>query len=371
MNTIRRRAYTLVELLAVTFIIVLLVSAAVPAFNAISKSSSATQADTFLRLGLASARNAAIASAGPMRAAGAVDAVGFSSIAGAGVLPELEGDTAAAVFYDRGGRVQIRMYREVGWLRGVDGVARPVFAPDPTADVFTLPRYFQVSGLAVPRMVDADTDGGAPYTWYADTRYDPAEANWVFPETDFYDRTVGDDGRKRQTFIVRFNAVTGELSTDDRQVLLWAPSPEISFRASGIWRERNFRPDRNPDQRKVVRNILLGLREGPVANFGPDRERLIGDISTDTVLARPVRQLALYDVRQLAPAVRRQGAPPGFQGVDRGTGCLYRSPTGNNPPEPLYDVAVQANRAMPEVADFYIIDRYSGLAVRLDREETP
>ena len=207
----------------------------------------------------------------------------------------------------------------------------------------------------------------AIYAWYDDARYDPDDANWVFPETDFYDRTVGNDGEQRQTFIVRFTAVTGEISTDDRQVILWDPSPDISFRNSGIFSERTLRPDRNPDQRRIARGILLGLRDSGTLTAA-QREQLIGDIATDTVLARPVRQLAMYDVRSLASEVRRgPGIPPGFSGVDKGTGCLYRSPPAGNAPEPLYDAAAKVNQVIGEVADFYLVDRYSGQVIRLNR----
>lgn len=333
-----RRAFTLVELLAVTVIIVLLIGVAVPAFSSMLKSSAASIADSNLRVGLAASRDIAIRS--------------------------LDGRHSAAVFvFEPGGKASIIACADVGSYTDASGVERSVFVPDPTIEPFVLPTPFLVRGLAPTGSWSpgADDDDKDAVVWYGDNRYRSNELSWVLPETGFYDRFEGDEGFRRQTFMVRFKAGTGEVAVGRRdEALVYLPSPEIEFRRTGPWNQIEYRPDRRSDHQRLVRAAL----NDPGLNAA-DLEQLLGDEASDTVLARPVGQIALYDVRELARMLRKNGTSSAR--VDKQTGSLYAGVVGQSPTLVAdFVLAAQVNAAIPQVAQLFTIDRYSGSTLRLE-----
>ncbi|MCC6284305.1 MAG: type II secretion system protein [Phycisphaerales bacterium] len=333
----RRSAYTLVEVLAVVVIIGLLVAASVPAFNAMAKSSNAALADTQLRLAVSAARDAAIQS--------------------------LDGRDAAAVFfYDPNGRISVEVHRDVGTVTDSFGRSRSIFARDPAFETVQLPRRQHVVGLAPPASIVSSSDSD-PYTWYSAGRYPTDETSWVFPETGFYDPETADEGPYRSTFMVRFEAVTGAISTESGEALVYAPSPEIDFRQGAPFNVASRRPDRNPDHLRLVRTMA-----SDVTMTAAVRERLIGDLATDTVLARPVRTIALYHVSDMVKAIRASGATV-LRGVDTVTGCLYTGWRRNDTPRPDFAWASELANAISEedAAELYFVDRYTGSLSHLAR----
>ncbi len=337
--------FTLIELLGVMAIIVVLVAISVPAFNGMLASSRASLADGALRSALVQARDAA--------------------------LQSIDGqDSAAVFFFEPGGKVSIVVCTEAGALAGVGidrrRMTRDVFVADPTYEVQTLPPFFHVNGLVRANQIDENaTDDRVLGGWYSTTRYARRQVNWVFPETGFFIDDVDEyeQGAKRQTFLVRFQARTGELDLSEREALVYAPSVTLE-RSNDPFDIAAFRPDRKSDHKRMIRQ-LLNVPDGGGFNSA-DRQKLIGDISTDTVLVRPVREVALYDLRELVRELRaeRVGA---FTGIDRGTRSLYRSPAQGGEMTPEIDprLVEEVNRLLPRVAEIFSIDRYSGTARRM------
>lgn len=332
-----RGAYTLVEVLAVVVIIGLLVAASVPAFNSMAKSSNAALADAQLRLAVGAARDAAIQS--------------------------LDGRDAAAVFFfDPNGRISIEVHRDVGTVVDQFGRSRAIFARDPAFETVQLPRRQHVVGLAPPASIVSSSDGD-PYTWYSANRYPTDETAWVFPETGFYDPEAADEGPYRSSFMVRFEAVSGAISTESGEALVFAPSAEITFRQGAPFNVASRRPDRNPDHLRLVRTMA-----SDTTITAPVRERLIGDLATDTVLVRPVRTLAMYHVSDMVKAMRTAGAT-GLRGADTVTGCLYTGWQRTDAPRPDFAWAAELADAISEedAAELYFVDRYTGSLSRLAR----
>ncbi|MBL8764032.1 MAG: prepilin-type N-terminal cleavage/methylation domain-containing protein [Phycisphaerae bacterium] len=288
MRTTSNRAFTLTELLVVISIIVLLIAVALPAFNAMLYSSESAMAEATLKGSVGAARDAAIRS-------------------GAG------NDCAAVFLYEPGGRISVVACERVGVLNDQDlgnggTVRREVFVPLAGFEAATLPKNFTVRGYAPAGSVDKN--------WYeisngsGGLRYPLGQAAWVFPETGFYDKTAAQDAGRRQTFMVRFEGGTGLLKASANQAaLVVAPRPSTTNRlVTAAWQ----RVDRASDLRRWALRVLAepGIPDAV-------RRQLIGDISGDTALARPVSQLALCDERWLA---RTLGVR-----VDKATGCLYQS----------------------------------------------
>ena len=151
------------------------------------------------------------------------------------------------------------------------------------------------------------------------------------------------------------------------------PSPSLAFRAAGVWGDH--RADEATDLAVFARR-LLSKRASPTA---ADLRRLLGNEATDTILLRPVTELALYDERRLARAV-------GARGLNRDTRTIYRSsdspefdpqlfggpPNGDQVAE---DIALwlvggldgPGGTKVQSDARLYTMDRYQGLL----REITP
>ncbi len=362
-----RRAYTLAELLVVISIFVLVLAIAVPSFSSLLYSTERSQAENQIGVALGAARSAASSSEGL-------------------------GDSAAVFFYDPGtGRTRIGIFIQVGQMQDVDPndttrtIARDVFVPLPAFQAIQMPRYWMVRGYAPPGSIDAGT-ANAMNGWYeqiAGRAYDKTTGNWVFPETGFYDEDKSGSGASRQTFMVRFDAGTGALSTSKRQpALVVDVSPSRVFRTGSPYGVQAFRLDTPEDLAGQVRRLLASRTDFGTTLKGQQltRQKLLGDESTDTVLARPVAELAFYDERRLASAV-------GARGLNAVTGCLYGDPANPRsiPIKPTIDTSlvktndVELSRTINEWlqgtgnstvlsdAKIFTIDRYLGQA----REVTP
>ncbi len=315
-TTRRPFAFTLVELLVVISIFVLILAIGVPAFSSLLYSSDQSLAENALKQGLTAARDAAARSPAGQ-------------------------DAAAAFFYDQR-HLSIVPVRFVGTTReptavGTPGsfITREVFAPIPGMAPVQLPEGWMVRAYSPPGRL-SDTAAIAQ-EWYEDT-YNANNArvtHWLFPETSFFDTDDGEDGEDRQTFIVRFEGATGRLRTGDpAAVLILTPSPGTSFREQAPW--ANFRADREADPARFVRRV-------GAANLNlNDRARLLGDVSSDTVLAKPLSQLAVYSERRLAAAVGAR--------IDDTTGCLYQSGV-----DPQY--VVPASATLRDDIDRWLEDR--------------
>lgn len=304
-----RRGFTMLELMVVAAIFVLLLTLAIPAFSNLLYSSEQSLAENSLRMGLSAARD------GAARGAQGDDAV-------------------AAFFYDPATGYTIVPYTRAGVI--VDdfppGSSRPPGMHPPLREVFVpiagyepvyLPRGWMIRGYAAPHaLTDAwYGDSGTPYASTAVR----SRGQWLFPETSFYlqnndlaSPAQADAGRKRQTFMLRFQGGTGALlPVDNREVLLLAPAPTQSFRGQAPFNSNNgaWRADLEGDGMRLVRRILASTLSDA------DKRRLLGDISTDTVLAKPVAHIAMCNERALANALSRT-----FAGtrVDSSTGSLYR-----------------------------------------------
>ncbi|MFZ4431365.1 MAG: hypothetical protein ACOYPS_13560, partial [Phycisphaerales bacterium] len=205
--------FTITELLVVIVIFVLVIGIAIPAFTSMVQSSERSLAENQLRVGLSSARDAAIQSPAS--------------------------DAAAVFFFQPGGRVSIVPCISVGFLEddensrgtatGRRGVSREVFVPLATAAPIQLPRNWGIRAYT-----PANTVGGTDVAatgdangWYdslaAGTTSPAADGHWLFPETNFINpaaANAGATGWQRQTFMVRFRNGTGELDAGNRALAL-------------------------------------------------------------------------------------------------------------------------------------------------------
>jgi type II secretory pathway pseudopilin PulG len=354
--------FTLTELLVVIGLVVLLLALAVPAVTSIIRSSDRTQAEAQLRLALAAARDAAIASGSSPNAQG-------------------EGDAAAVFFYDESRQISIAVYRQAATITDrvqesagdlpQNLIERDIFVPVPGFDPLRLPRGWGVRGYAPAGTIDDGNVNSQWNGWYESPRgrgpFDPNRGNWVFPETHFFSpgQIETDSGQRasaepgsgagpglaqigaiggsgsvfRQTFMVRFEAGTGELAVANRrQALILAPSRAVGFRER-FNPYRDYRIDRATDLGLFVRQVLAP-RSGQSPLFrtpeeaARTRRQLIGGESIDSVLARPITELALYEERLLSAGI-------GAAALNPATGTVYGN--RNNlrawPAAPAYDIS--------------------------------
>lgn len=294
--------FTLVELLVVISIFVLLLALAVPAFSGMMYSSEQALAANQLRTGLSAARDAAIRSPAGL-------------------------DAAAVFTYEPGGRLSIIACVKTGelWEPPTAGsrttVKRELFVPVPTMEPVQLPRGWMVRGYAAPNTIDNE--------WYETTYPNTTEraaGNWVFPETGFFDTDSGNaqnmaaDGRDRQTFMVRFEGGTGKLRRGDwTAALVLLPSP-AAFRTTGPF--ATYRADREADAARFVRRVLNAPAAGAGSLTPQQKAQLLGDASSDTVLVKPVGQVAVYSEAKLAGAVNSR--------LNADTGTIYERPQASN-----------------------------------------
>ena len=291
-----RRAYTIVELLVVIVIGALLLGIAVPAFQSILSSSKQSMAQNSLQQAIYAARDVAVGNLGG-------------------------GDSAAVFFYDTNRGLSVGVYEKVGSFDddsdngGV--VQRDVFVPVSTVDAVQLPPGYMVRGFTLGTVL-RDEDWYKELKDYAPTSggiqpgggSDRGPGAWVFPETDFYDPTRQDDGQDRQTFMVRFTAGSGEISRDTTSAVILDPRPSSLNRSpTGELEPVN----QAEDLRSWAVRAVTTLDPAVVAA----RPTLLGNRSSDTVLARPVTDIALY--REL-----RMGQMLGLRGLNRKTGTIYK-----------------------------------------------
>lgn len=350
----RRVGFTLAELLVVISLVVILVAIAVPSFASLLASQERTQAENQLRVGIASARDAALRAS--------------------------VGRDAAAVFFfnPRTGRTRIVPCVQVGTIQDVspggsrqnpdDIRERDVFVPVPTESPLELPGGWTVRGYAPPGTVDVD---GITTGWYSGGKYAELAGNWVFPETGFADFTDPRDGRERSTFMVRFEGGTGGLavgSTGDAIVV--DLSPRNSFRNAAPF--SRFRLDQSADLAADVRRMVSPRPDFDEIGGNPqDLLSMLGWGSIDVVLARPLTQIALADERRLASAI-------GANGLNRVTNSLYGNTAGTIPESAAIDASlfrtagrpaevvtlwnayIEGRGNVPSEARVFTMDRYSG-----------
>jgi len=311
--------FTIIELLVVITLIVILILIAVPSFQTMIYSSEEGMAESQLRNAIRAARDVAIRSTGG-------------------------NDGAAVFFYEPGGRLTVLPCVKVGeisdWTSAADvGQAnstnitrREVFAAAPGFAPALLPRYWMVRGY-----VSANSFTNA---WFSSTpanlttNTDTAtrsQRNWVFPETGFFNQDANNDGFHRSTFMVRFQAGTGAIvgsSTEPALVLAPRNSTQNLFTYAAPFDTPVAGRDGASDPVGFVRTWLAK----PVANGGADIKRhVIGRVSSDMVLARPVMELAMYNEQKLAAAFRVR--------LDSVTNSIYVDPanTSVNPSSvPMY-----------------------------------
>lgn len=314
---IARRGFTVIELLVVITIVVIVVLIALPRFARMLEDQQEQLAVNLLRVAMKAGRDAAMASAG-------------------------DEDTAIVFFYrpgntrgQLGGRLVMAPYVKIGTFQDdpsrlnagpapngsiVEGVRRDVFVPYDGGESIVLPRNWMARGYAPPNsMPDPQstepTDPGA--NWYdagdGGNRYTWTEGNWVFPETDFYDLRDDRAGNNRQTFMVRFKAVTGEVVVNPNDpVLIVDVRPYYEGLDANSTRRLYDAYDRNAfmsrllDESGPARQLILGRNQNNAS----------ATLSSHVVLARPVRQIALNDETRLAASLGVE--------INRDSGCLYR-----------------------------------------------
>jgi prepilin-type N-terminal cleavage/methylation domain-containing protein len=331
-----RRGFTLVELLVVIAIFVLLLAISVPAFSSMMRSSSESLAENSLKIALSIARDAA--SRNP-----------------AGQ------DAAAVFFYDPQTRhTSVLACTSVGVLLDATAVVSPppiststvpreVFVPVTGYEAVQLPRGWNVRGYAPAGTVDAD--------WYEDTYLAAGlqtRGNWLFPETDFLDAEDGADGQHRQTFMVRFEGGTGLLKMSDlSSVLVYSTVNGSQFRTAMPWSAHRG------DQTDNLERFVRGVMATPLATLNlADRRKLIGNQASDTVLAKPVGQLAVYDEQRLLSSVRVRPDP--------GTGTMYQDPAQMGSPAPAFVSTVSAPQTLNDLNAWI-----EGRLVGADGEDVP
>lgn len=284
------RAFTLIELLVVVIIGIITLLIAIPAFNGLVNSQKGDTSVNLVQGAVRAARDLASRSA--------------------------TGEDTAAVFaYEPGGRLQILIAVRAGELIDLDSqgreVARDVFVPVPGSEAVELPAGWMVRGWAPPGMINAE--------WYAtqpgQLRFNTSLGAWVFPETGFYDHIQSTNSRDRNTFMVRFQGGTGQLTSGDtRLALVVMVRPSTAQRPVANLPQWT-RPDLvttgptqpgsgAPDLRRWAARVLGSADfngDGVVNAQDNDlRRQVLGARSTDVVRARSVDLIAAYDELRLA-----------------------------------------------------------------------
>ncbi len=339
-----RTAFTLVEVLVVIVIGLIILTISVPVFQTIIDSSDRSLAINSLQTAVQAAQDIA--------------------------LEGREGEDGAIVFLvDDNGRlsmipaVKIGTYREPylappGDLGSqsfdYDYVVMEVFSPLDSGSSIQLPESWFVRGYAsvgsmIDRFVPADINGGRSIAiWYNSPLYGGSDVNsaikdeghWVFPETNLFakdaqhvggDPVTGNLGAMqsqfrspRQSFMIRFDGRTGELSRSTAPALFIDPrlSRERPFGDQPAIEDQWKRVDLSESTRR------WGIRMLSVADTDSNgspwtngdqftRSLWLGNISHDTVLVKSVTRIALYNEQDLARDL-------GARGLNQVTGTLYK-----------------------------------------------
>lgn len=333
-----RPAFTLVELLVVISLFVLLLAIGIPAFASLLRSGERSLASNALATAVRAARDIAQRSEG--------------------------GDGALVFTMEPGGRVAMVPSIMVGRLQDQDSagntVERDVFVPHPLFRASQLPSGWTVRGMASAGLIDPD--------WYGDDREENAyrvsgstptndEAEWLLPETGFYtgngigrekgqspqDPDRPDNGRKRQTFMLRFANGTGELTASPRGSIAVLPILPIGpneqtpeDRALRIAGREFLRARDAQDVRVWAERILNDPVFALNARNRALRRQLLGDESVDTALAKALPLVSLANERELVADLSRGRFDNGKQArleLDRETGSLYSADSSENAPK--------------------------------------
>ena len=321
-----RAAFTLVELFVVIAIALIILAVSLPAFNAMAANAKRSLAQNMLRQGVTLGRD-----------------VSVQSVRG--------GDGAAVFLFDPdSGTIRIVAAELVGTiLDTADGnptqtVERDVFAPVAAGEMIELPKFWSVRGYAPARFTTSSGGGPGfanPDDWYDSDMYADANAwlrgHWVYPEDGFYDRTLARTvptnrmRSPRQSFMIRFDAQTGNVRRDGRDSLFIDVRPSDEGRAAlllsfglaantrsdaGAWLRADWADNAASWARRIIMTGDLD-QDGSPFQMNDERLRraLLGNESHDTVLVRGVARVALYDERDLAQALgarqlsRRAGTP--------------------------------------------------------------
>ena len=342
--SIRRAAFTLVEVLVVIVIGLILLTISVPAFQSLIESSERSLAVNSLQTAVQAAQDIA--------------------------LEGKEGEDGAIVFLvDDNGRlsmvpaVKIGSYREPylappGDLGSqafdYDYVEIEVFSPLDTESSIQLPESWFIRGYApigsmIDRFVPTDINAERSISiWYNSPLYGGSDINsplkdeghWVFPETNMFAKDAQHVGGNpnsgslgsmqsqfrspRQSFMIRFDGRTGELSRSTTPALFI--NPRVS-------RERPFgdQPDITDRWKRVdlaESTRRWGIRMLSTADTDSNgtpwtngdqftRSLWLGNISHDTVLVKAVTRIALYNEQEMAIDL-------GARGLNRVTGTIYK-----------------------------------------------
>lgn len=357
------RGYTIVEVLGVTAIIAILIGISLTGFASALRNANVSRAQNGVQVAIDAARDLALSS--------------------------LDGrDTAAVFLFEPGGRVSVLACREVGvytlpqtTLAGLPAPIRDtiaggglsVFVPDPSIAPVRLPKGMLVRGLSPGSRIASYPDTQA-YGWYSNERYKTNEPAWLLPETGFYDLDDEEEGARRQTFIVRFEGGTARPRLgDDRPALVYLPTPGALYHQKAPWLPSgagtpDYRPSSpvNLDHARLVRRIL-----NDSALSDANRELLIGDLSSDTALARPVSQVAVYRLEELVSRLQETGftGTPSRREIAR-NGSLYTVSGDGGAVQPV-DISDALREQLAEIATIFHIGSLSGSVVARVNEETP
>lgn len=287
-----RSGFTLIELIVVMAAIVLLLAVAVPAFASLIASQRRSLAQTQLQAAIGGARTLA--------------------------LQQLRGTDTAAVFtYDPGesgsdaGRLTVVMCVQVGTMPDMTAAdpaqttERDVFVPDAGVQPVSLPSGWMVRGLVTAN----DTNG----QWFPAAGM--GRSDWVFPETGFYDRFTQVGGEIRQSFMVRFEGGTGRLKSDNTEAVVLMRRPSVTDRTGPEIALFNAEDPGRFLRGRMADASFMKLEPKPDGTTEV-RAQMMGNVSSDTVLVRPVWAVGLYRERELAIALDVK--------MDRTTGMLYQ-----------------------------------------------
>lgn len=344
-----RSAYTVVELLVVIVIAGILLTIAVPSFQSAIYSSNRSLAVNTVQAATVMGRDVAVNTGKD----GAIVFVYDPAVRQIQIFPAIRvgtirETTTAPTVAGGGGGPSASGFGDFPYFD------RDVFVPAPVGEVLTLPESWMVRGYAPPGLLlDYDSAGNPAAVWYNSQMYDgdrvgtnnpnspKNKANWLFPETGLFARDAhvnggSLDGRfttanvdqslptARQSFMIRFDGRTGELSRDTRSSLFVnlrnSNKRESGNRADEF--EQSLRADLAEDLEVWAQRVLNAPNVTPDDNLGYRasdqelREVLVGNHSNDTILVKPVSRVALYDVRLLALGL-------GARGVNRATGSFY------------------------------------------------
>lgn len=361
---IRRRAqlgFTITELLVVITILSVVIGIAIPSFSSMIRSTDRALASNSLQSAVRVARDLAVSS--PSGGDGAIVAV-FEPGGSIKLIPAIQIDP----------RRYLEDAPSILSLGGATGttptnirIRRDVFVPAPGAEVITLPPGYGLRGYAPAGSMITQTLGSRLFAeWYDSPLYggdDPdaeqkQEGNWVFPETNLYDVTqqaLGANATQtpRQSFMIRFDAGTGELSRNPNSAVFLDPRPSTDrpYPSDPTAQEAWKRVDLASDPARWAVRVIGADMDGDGVPWAVsaraadedliERSELLGNRSMDTILVKPVTRLALYERKALAQAI-------GMSRLNRETASLY---TPFNPDSPRAEIAIDRSLFDPDFSD--------------------